>query len=127
MSLASIHASVFSKNQIENYISELVEKIKAINSECTIYLFGSALTDRFTAASDIDLCVVLPNSQSCKKMSDDLYAREQFSTLIPVDLLIFNAAYFNKKSEIGGVCFQVKKTGKIIYQGRPHEPTVSQI
>ena len=73
------------------------------------YVFGSAVDGRFSEVSDIDILVVFSSLEDIKKAQKTLF-RSQLSDW-PIDWVFKEKADFDKRSEVGGVCFMAKHHG----------------
>jgi hypothetical protein len=73
------------------------------------YIFGSATTDRFNAESDIDILVVFRDIESLSKAQ--LMISKTTSELWTADWVFKTQEDFDRRSEIGGVCFTAKNSG----------------
>lgn len=92
-------------------ITEILSKI----SPERIYLFGSAAEGKMTDQSDFDFLLVFDSSQSLRKAQKTLLSFYPLST-IPVDLVWTTTEEFEKKKEIGGVCFIVHREGQCLFE-----------
>ncbi|MBN8537090.1 MAG: nucleotidyltransferase domain-containing protein [Deltaproteobacteria bacterium] len=88
----------------------IIERVLSIQPNSSIYIFGSFVADRFTAESDLDLAVIIPDEESPKLFLQKIYESGRLSQW-PLDLLVFKKSDFIKRSEIGGVCFDIKESG----------------
>lgn len=89
---------------------DIIERVVLVEPQSTVYIFGSFVEDRFTAESDIDLAVIIPDSSSPKLFLQKIYQPGRLSQW-PLDLLVFKKSEFDKKSEVGGVCFDIRESG----------------
>ena len=62
-----------SKQEIEEYITEIVNRVIPVISPEKIYLFGSFAAGDYDKDSDIDLCFVVENSKSLPAAGADFY------------------------------------------------------
>ena len=67
-------------------------------------LFGSALTSKFDANSDLDFLLVVEDKEDLRKMQKILYSRRWSD--ISIDFILKSESDFNSRKEIGGVCFE---------------------
>ena len=67
-----------------------------------------------TDASDIDICVLIPDASKPKVFLDQAYAKGRLCDW-PLDLLVFRVSDFEIKKEIGGVCEIIADEGKELY------------
>ena len=78
---------------IRNYkaIAELVkEVIRNLDPKAEVYVFGSAVTGRYTGASDIDILIVTENIEEKYEMM----ARAYMATSAPIELHIVTRRQF---------------------------------
>jgi DNA polymerase sigma len=128
MSLGRLKRISNRAHQWEEILKSLISRITRLESSCSIYIFGSFVRDELTAESDIDLCVIVPDSISPKQFYKDLYSSGPVSPSWPLDLLIFRKSDYDRKSNIGGVCFDIKIDGVELYPfWRLNEPTSKKI
>lgn len=88
----------------------IIQRVLSVQPDSSIYIFGSFVQDRFTAESDLDLAVIIPDEASPKLFLQKIYESGRLSQW-PLDLLVFKKSDFIKKSEVGGVCFDIKESG----------------
>lgn len=100
----------------KNLLRNLIHLIQKIEPHARVLIFGSFVKNKFTAESDIDLAVIVPDHWSQKDFLDQLYCAGPISTW-PLDLLVFKKSYFEEKSMIGGVCFDIAELNVELY---PH-------
>ncbi len=108
---------------IENYLEEIVKKIKEHNAY-EIILFGSMNTDKFDKESDIDLFIILdideiPETYE-EKMELKLDIRKSLRKInrkISLDLLIYTKKEYEiMKEEKSSFVEEIIKTGRTIYE-----------
>lgn len=63
-----------------------------------------------TAASDIDLAVIIPDHWRTKDFLDKLYLKGPIADW-PIDLVVLRLSHYNEKKEIGGVSFDIHHEG----------------
>lgn len=117
MILAKTMKSKVSKKDrfhIEGELRSIAQRISEIQNECQIYIFGSFLRDDFFTTSDIDLAVIIPDDMKTIDFLDQFY-RNKPPTSWPMDLLVFQSSMYEKKKEVGGVCFVIHQEGKSLY------------
>jgi len=98
----------------KDLLQGLIGKIKTLEPNSTVYIFGSFINKKFTAESDLDIAILIPDSWKPKDFLDQLYSNGPISSW-PIDLLVFRHSYFNEKSQIGGVCFDIAEEGIELY------------
>ena len=94
----------------ETLLKGIIARVLQIEPAVTIYIFGSFVENRFTAESDLDLAVIVPDEASPKAFLQKIYQAGRLSDW-PLDLLVFRKSDFAKKSQIGGVCFDIRESG----------------
>lgn len=115
MSLLNIRKMSNKDPQWEIILKDLIFKITKIEMNAQVFVFGSFVKDNMTTGSDIDLAVILPNKNSTKDFLNTLYSQNDKVSPWPLDLLVFNKSYFEYKSQIGGVCFEIREDGVELY------------
>jgi len=105
-----------SKQEIEEYITEIVNRVVPVISPEKIYLFGSFAADDYDKDSDIDLCFVVENSKSIKetrrKINEILSDRK-----MPLDIIVCSKEDMEKRRDvIGTIQYRVAQDGELIYE-----------
>lgn len=103
---------MYSQEQINNLIS----KIKEAAEPEKIYLFGSYAAGKAKDSSDIDLCII---KNDYKNKQEELLKLKKniFHIGIPVDVLLFKEAAFNKRKNLwGSVQYEISHNGKVLYE-----------
>ena len=70
-------------------------------------------TDQFNANSDIDLLLVVKDGSDLIALNRELYSRRW--SKISLDFIFKTESEFNRRKELGGVCFVAFNEGKLIY------------
>jgi predicted nucleotidyltransferase len=98
---------------IASIILESVDK-KAIKK---IILFGSHAYGKPHKQSDIDLCVIVPNSRKSRAMYLKIAIALFENRIMPVDLLVYNEKNFNigVKANARGIESVINAKGKVLY------------
>ena len=105
-----------SKQEIDEYISEIVNRVVPEISPEKIYLFGSFASDNYDKDSDIDLCFVIKNSRSIKK------SRHKINEILsdrkmPLDIIVCSKEDMEKRQDvIGTIQYRVAQDGELIYE-----------
>lgn len=88
---------------------ELIIKILSQRPLVKAVLFGSSAEGKNTADSDLDILLVIPDSEE----PQDYYkiVTAPFFSKVAVDWLILKESDFDEKKNIGGVCFVADKKG----------------
>jgi hypothetical protein len=83
--------------------SQLVTKIKNQRPIAHAFLFGSASEGRNTQNSDLDILLVVPDSENVK----DYYSivQQPFFSPVSTDWIILTMAEFVQQRNVGGVAF----------------------
>lgn len=115
MSLLNIHKISNKDPQWETLLKDLIFKIINIEVNAQVFIFGSFVRDNMRTGSDIDLAVILPDGISTKEFLKKIYKQNDKVSQWPLDLLVFNKSYFENKSQIGGVCFEIREDGVELY------------
>lgn len=110
-------------NSLLDYIPGIIESLKSIDPY-QIYLFGSVAVGQETSDSDIDLVVILNNSNISKsydeKLENKILVRDaiiDISMEIPIDLLVYSRTEFNKLKEINKpFASEILDKGSLIYE-----------
>ena len=105
-----------SKQEVDEYISEIVKRVVSEISPEKIYLFGSYAGEVYDQDSDIDLCFVVENSRSIKdvkrKINELLPDRK-----MPLDIIVCTEEDMEKRRNvIGTVQYRAAKDGELIYE-----------
>ena len=105
-----------SKQEVDEYISEIVKRVVPEISPEKIYLFGSFSGDDYDQDSDIDLCFVVENSRSIKdvkrKINEILSDR-----IMPLDIIVcFEEDMEKRRDVIGTIQYRVAQDGELIYE-----------
>ena len=109
---------VLSGPELEEKLAEIVTRLRAALSPVAIYLFGSYAYGTPAAHSDIDLLVIVEDSQLHPYDRDAVAYRALGSVSMPVDVQVYTQAEFDKRSALR-VSFErtVKNKGKLVYAG----------
>lgn len=98
-------------------VQAVLSGILASGEPQQVFPFGSALTDRFTWASDIDLVVLFVDVETLRSGRQRILLNGPYSH-ISVDDLFGVVADFNARADVGDVYAVVKQSGKLIYDKR---------
>ncbi len=107
------------KKDIDTSLPEWKARLGAIVQKCVmagavnrIFVFGSFARGKMTDASDLDVAVILPDSENVSAFRDRL-ARPLSDW--PLDLLVVHESRYEARKDFGGVLFEVKSDGIEIY------------
>ncbi len=91
----------------------MIEKLLLTLSVDQAFLFGSASVGKNTSDSDLDILIVIPDSE----IADTYYksVNKAFFSPVAVDWIIKKKSDFEMEKEIGGVSRVAYLTGKRIY------------
>ncbi len=109
--------SKLTQQEITALSKEVIRRIVSNSNPLQVYIFGSATDQSMTMISDFDFAIIFSNETDLKKEKKHLLNLKLFPD-INLDLLFFNVDDFDRKSKIGGVCWEIKNKGKIIYDQR---------
>jgi len=96
------------KQELNRVISELI-KLGTIK----IIQFGSSVRDELSLTSDIDLVVIIENSQKYIERSAEIYKKVKPKD---IDLLIYTPIEFNRMKGENLFIQHILKEGKVIYE-----------
>lgn len=116
MSLARLKDVNCRDRQFTDLLKKIVGRISNVESRVKIIVFGSFVAGKFTAESDLDLAVIVPDHWQQGDFLSKVYAGGFLSSW-PLDLLVFRQSYFDRKKKIGGICVDIATCGVELY---PH-------
>jgi predicted nucleotidyltransferase len=99
----------------QTLLAEIVARILTVARPDGIILFGSAVTDRMTKDSDIDLLIAEPTPGN--RHEEALRVRDAIGDIdYPVDALIMAMEHFDAtRNVMGGTAYPANKYGKVLY------------
>ena len=103
--------------QLDQLSSNVVQRVCSVSSPRRIIWFGSSFRNEMNGLSDFDFAILFSDKESLKKGKKSILTKQLF-TDINVDLLFYTTEEFNKKSHIGGICWEIHHSGKVIYDQR---------
>ena len=100
----------------DSLAKEIVHRILSVSAPDKIIIFGSAVTDRMTRDSDIDLLIIDPHPGDRREKS--VRIDEILSGLgYPFDIIVISSSWFEaSKHVVGGIAYPANKYGKVIYE-----------
>jgi predicted nucleotidyltransferase len=109
--------------EITGILNDLIDSLKASNPY-KIILFGSYATGNETENSDIDLMVILDNTDISKtyeeRQNKKLYIRNlvrKINYRKALDILVYSREELRKIKEYGNYFIdEIERTGKVIYE-----------
>lgn len=114
--LRKLTAKKLTHYEAKHILDSIIIDFNRMDISSKVYLFGSALENKMTTASDVDLLLTFENLKTLKegrKKCAGLSARVGW----PVECLFYLEEEFIKRSTIGGVCMIAKEDGRLIYDG----------
>lgn len=101
--------------EVEMIVKSATETIVKLVNPTRVIVFGSATSNQFDDASDLDFVVVFDTADEAKQGRLTLYRNGHLEGRI-VDFLCVDEATYRRKSQVGGVYFIAAEEGKIVYQ-----------
>ena len=103
---------MITKEQIEEVKKRLIE----VYDPLEIYLFGSHAWGHPTNGSDLDLLIVVEESDDKRHKRSIPGSRALMGLMIPTDLLVLTKDEFNRRvNDVTTLCHKIVKEGKKIY------------
>ena len=100
----------------ETLLNEVVRRVLTVSTPDRIILFGSAVTGKMTADSDLDLLVVEPQPANTRDRSIKI-RRALGNVQYPVDVIVISRERFEKtRNIIGGIAWPADKRGRVLYE-----------
>ncbi|MCB9492719.1 MAG: nucleotidyltransferase domain-containing protein [Epsilonproteobacteria bacterium] len=97
-------------------IEAVTKKLVSAYNPITIYLFGSHAWGQPDAGSDLDLLIVIDQSDQKIHRRGDAGAEALWELKVPKDLLIYTKDEFAKTTaDSSTLCYKIKKEGKVLY------------
>lgn len=97
----------------EILMSRSAEFVNSHTKPIKIIFFGSIVTDKFDADSDIDLLAIYQTQNEADAARRVLYSTLQPTLDHPLEMICIDEATFEKKSAVGGIYFVAQAEGKI--------------
>ncbi len=114
LKIDKIRKNFISIEETKLRVRQVFETILENCNPVSIVLFGSAARNELTPSSDIDVVVVVETSTQIKPTLKVL-ASKSGELGFPVDFLVIDKKNYDKKSEIGGVFFDARHEGIILF------------
>ena len=109
-------AKTISRLEINNYLEDIKNRIVAAISPEKIYLFGSYATNNYNSESDIDLFIIVSNSESLRKIQRKINILLD-DRIIPIDIVVYSQKKMNKRKDIiGTLPYRINKEGELLYE-----------
>jgi predicted nucleotidyltransferase len=97
-------------------IQEVTNRLVNVYNPIEIYLFGSYAWGNPTEDSDLDLLVVVEESDEKSHKRSIKAAEALWDLKIPKDLLIYTKKEFvDREEDITTLIYKIKKDGKVLY------------
>lgn len=78
------------------------------------YIFGSCATGTYRIDSDMDVAILIENENDYKGLKSKIYQGAP-KTALPLEFVFILKSGFERKCEIGGLSWMIKKEGVLIY------------
>ncbi|NBX16368.1 MAG: nucleotidyltransferase domain-containing protein [Proteobacteria bacterium] len=114
MKIDKIRKNFLSVEETGLRVGQVLKLILENSSPVSIVLFGSAARNELTSSSDIDVVVIVGTVGQIKPTLKILTSKSGHLGF-PVDFLVTSQSDYDKKSEIGGVFFDAKREGVILF------------
>jgi|GEM_PF-3329691 len=114
MSLLRLKDASLNQNEFHKIFKHIISRAVQICPDIIISVFGSFTKNQFTAASDLDISIIIPDSFSEKEFYIKLKKAGPLSVW-PLDLVIINKARFEKRKDYGEICFEINHSGVELY------------
>jgi hypothetical protein len=105
------------KDETAAEVNAVLSGIVRFGHPLQVFLFGSALTEQFTWASDLDFVVLFRDQESKALGRERILLNGPYSKR-SVDYLFCTEEEFQARAAVGGVYAVVKKNGRLIYDQR---------
>lgn len=114
MSLARLRNSHLDESQQLELLQKVINRATHLRRDITLYVFGSFARGKMTAESDLDIAIIIPDTESPKAWLNALFSSGPIIEW-PLDCLVFRKSEFDAKKDIRGVCFDIAQEGFEIY------------
>ena len=113
MSLARLYTvdSATLMSQVQNFVRLAI----SLNAVQRVVLFGSMVRNQMTAASDIDLAVIVDPLSDVRELKEELRQFKRRTLKWPVDLLVCDSNWFESRKDFGGVCMAIDQDGVVLF------------
>ncbi|MFH1644327.1 MAG: nucleotidyltransferase domain-containing protein [bacterium] len=97
-------------------IKEVQDRLIKIYDPLEMYLFGSYAWGKPSSDSDLDLLIIVPESDETIHKRSLPGIRALIDLMISKDILVYTKTEFEKKADdVTTLCYKIKKEGKRIY------------
>jgi predicted nucleotidyltransferase len=115
MSFRAVLAKPLAKTKVESLIEQELARIVDHVHPTIVYLFGSAVRNEMTDASDLDFLVIVSNDAPLKELKKRYYESPGART-IPVDAIFLTEKDFDIRSRLGGICMVCMDEGRVVHR-----------
>ncbi len=105
--------------QMLAWLDAFVTSVKAMPEVDTVILFGSLAAGTMTAASDIDIAVIIDDASDQRALSQALRAAKMGCFSWPTDLVVLKNSWFEARKSYGGLCLEIHTNGRRLYKRLP--------
>ena len=114
---AKLKSKKLTKNELSSIVETVITRILNYGDPHIVYLFGSAIDGKMKDTSDFDFALIFENEEHLKESKKNILRNHLFPDL-PIDLLFFTSEEFSSKARVGGICWEISKSGKVVYDKR---------
>ncbi len=97
-------------------VISFVEKAKELPGVLKIFLFGSMARDEMTAASDIDLAIIVDLQADLRDLKTQLRLLKISHLTWPTDLFVCDESWYKSRKKFGGVCVSIALEGRLLFE-----------
>lgn len=101
------------ENWVKSETARIVEQLKSLGPS-QIFHFGSSQENRMTDQSDFDFLLLFESEDQIKKAIRSLRPHLPLSQF-PVDIIWKTQAEYERKKDLGGVCYIVHREGSCVF------------
>ncbi|MFA6535760.1 MAG: nucleotidyltransferase domain-containing protein [Candidatus Babeliales bacterium] len=103
---------MISKETINSVTQRLVKAYNPV----AIYLFGSYAWGNPNAGSDLDLLVIIENTNQKPHNRCEIGSEALWDIMVPKDLLVYTTEEFKQRAgDLTTLCHKVQKEGRLLY------------
>jgi hypothetical protein len=95
---------------LKHVLDFILDRVRPVS----VVAFGSVASSRFDAWSDIDVVVILATKEEVRESRKKLHIGRP-TVPCPVEILCVGLDDYERKSQIGGVFFEAKNSGRILW------------